>query len=73
MADNDYAAALRELEQLHDAGQIDTAAYEVHKAKLLAEASHPPRSLGVKILIMAGLVIVGFILIRILAPILGLA
>ena len=37
----DYENALRELEHLHDSGRIDNVRYELHKSKLLAEASNP--------------------------------
>lgn len=54
---NDYAAAMRELEQLHSEGKIDQAAYELHKAKLLAEASKPVRPLSFRIALFVVIVL----------------
>ncbi len=67
---SDYAATLRELEQMHNNGVIDDSAYEVHKAKIIAESSTPPRSAGVRILTGAGLVILALILARIIIAVL---
>lgn len=41
----DYVEALRELDELHAAGGIDRARYEVHRARLLAEAGNPNTAL----------------------------
>lgn len=65
----DYAQALEQLEQLHRSGQISDARYELHKQKLLSEASRPKRSLGVRILIWVAIVIVLFFVLRFLISI----
>lgn len=57
MADK-YADALRELDQMRAAGQIDAARYDLHRAKLLAEASRPRPTLPTRILALtAGILI----------------
>ena len=43
MMSDKYTEALRELETLRANGKIDQAAYDVHRQKLLAEASAPRR------------------------------
>lgn len=71
MAKPDYGKALDELEALHRAGRISDARYELHKQKLLAEATKGRLPLGVRILIFAGLVIVGFLVLRIIGSLTG--
>lgn len=47
----DYADALRDLDAMRASGQIDQAAYDVHRARLLAESSKAPTPLAVRILV----------------------
>lgn len=37
----DYANALRELEDLHNTGRLDDASYQVHRVRLLQESTKP--------------------------------
>lgn len=68
----DYGAALDQLDQMHRAGQISDSRYELHKAKLLAEATRRPLPTGVRILITVGAVVVVMpIVFAILRAILG--
>jgi ferric-dicitrate binding protein FerR (iron transport regulator) len=60
-----HAAALEELEELHRAGKISDARYELHKANLLSEATRPRRPWSVRLLIWFGIVIVAFVVLRI--------
>lgn len=55
-----YADALRDLDQMHAQGKIGAAEYELHKSRLLAEAAvQPRRPLWLRWLIfLAGIVLV---------------
>lgn len=66
---DEYGAALDDLDAMHRAGRISDARYELHKSKLLAEATRPKRSLPVKLLIFVGSVIALLLVLRFLVAI----
>jgi hypothetical protein len=61
--------ALGELDELHRAGKISDAQYELHKAKLMREADRQSRPLGIKLLIWAAWIVGVLIVLRILTAI----
>lgn len=65
---DDYAQALNELEQLHNAGKIPDVQYELHKARLIAEATKPPSRAGWIILSLLAVAVLVIIL-RVIAAI----
>ena len=69
--DTEYAAALDELDRRKSQGTISPSNYDLHRTKLLAEASRQPRGLGVQILIVAGVCVVALLLLRVLGTLFG--
>jgi hypothetical protein len=67
MTDDRYREALEDLDRLHAAGQVTQAQYDLHKSKLLAEASKPRLSKPVLALIIVTAMILGWILIALLS------
>ena len=65
----DYGQALDDLERMHRDGQISDSRYELHKAKLLGEATKPKRPASVTFLIWVGVAIAAYFLLRVLAMI----
>jgi hypothetical protein len=62
--------ALGELDELHRAGKITDAQYDLHKAKLMREAGRLSRPLGIKLLIWAAWIVGVVIVLQILTAIL---
>lgn len=65
-----YGQALDELEALHQAGKISDVRYELHRQRLLAEASRPKRPLSVSFLIWFGVAAALLIALRVLGALL---
>ena len=62
-----YAEALEELDRLKAAGMVSQAQYDLHRSKLLAEASQPRRPFGFRVALFVVAVLLGWLLVRILA------
>jgi hypothetical protein len=59
-----YADALEELEALHRSGQISDARYELHRQKLLGEATQRRFPLSVRVLLFVLIVVAALVLLR---------
>lgn len=59
-----YAEALAELERLRASGEVSQSQYDVHRARLLAEATKPKRSKGTQVVLFVVAVAVLFVLLR---------
>lgn len=63
MKTGEYEAALRELEQLRQAGRVTQEYYDVTRAKLIAEAAKPPLPLAVRLILAAALIFIGLVVV----------
>lgn len=68
---SEYAKALDELEEMRKSGKITEGRYQEMRAKLLAEASRPKRSLAVTLLTGFALVVAVLVVIWVVGRIFG--
>lgn len=60
-----YAEALEELDRMKAAGQVSQAQYDLHRSKLLAEASQPRKTMVTRIVLFLVIVALLFVLLRV--------
>lgn len=66
-----YTQALDELERGRTTGLISASQYDLHRSKLLAEASRKPTRPGLVVLEVVGLIIVMLVVLRIIGALMN--
>lgn len=67
--DEEYASALRLLDDMRDRGELPPSSYEVRRARLLQEAANPARSTTSYLVRLAVIVVIVMVLLFLLAAI----